>query len=110
RVIRAGDKADAVYFIASGEVEVSVGQRRIRLKAGDFFGEMALISGQPRSADVTTIDYSQFLTLNQRDFHSFLRKYPEIRQKVAEMAAEREKMNRQVKAEEPAAASNATGA
>lgn len=110
RIIRAGDKADAVYFIASGEVEVAVGKRRIKLKGGDFFGEMALISGQPRSADVTTIDYCQFLTLSQRDFHAFLRKYPEIREQVAQMAAEREKMNRQVQAEEAAPPSNAVEA
>ncbi len=56
RLIRRGDRADAVYFIASGAVEVAVAGREIRLGPGDFFGEMALLSGERRSADVTAID------------------------------------------------------
>jgi CPA2 family monovalent cation:H+ antiporter-2 len=97
RVIRAGDKADAVYFIVEGEVEVSVAKHRVKLVAGDFFGEMALITGQPRSADVTAIDYCKFLTLNQQDFRLFLRKFPDIRERVADLAAERERMNQELK-------------
>jgi CPA2 family monovalent cation:H+ antiporter-2 len=95
RVIRGGDKADLVYFISSGEVEVSVGNRRIKLGPGDYFGEMAIISGQPRSADVTAIDYSQFATLSQRDFRQFLRRYPTIRNQITALAAERGENNRQ---------------
>ena len=95
RIIRAGDEADLVYFISSGEVEVCVGSRRIKLGPGDYFGEMAIISGQPRSADVTALDYSQFATLSQRDFRQFLRRYPIIREQIAALAAERGDMNRQ---------------
>ncbi|MEO5960565.1 MAG: cation:proton antiporter [Opitutaceae bacterium] len=95
RLIRKGDKADAVYFISAGSVEVSVSGRRIKLGPGDFFGEMALISGQPRSADVTALDYSEFLTLSQRDFRQFLRRYPEINARIAALAAQRGAMNQQ---------------
>jgi CPA2 family monovalent cation:H+ antiporter-2 len=94
RIIRKGDKADAVYFISSGEVEVSVAKRRIKLGAGDFFGEMALISGQPRSADVTALDYGKFLTLSQGDFREFVRKFPGIREQITALASQREEMNR----------------
>ncbi|MBS0661049.1 MAG: cation:proton antiporter [Verrucomicrobia bacterium] len=93
RLIRVGDAADAVYFISSGEVEVAVGGRRIKLTGGDFFGEMALISGQPRSADVTAVDYTKLLALDRRDFRAFVRKHPEIREEVAHLAAQRQKMN-----------------
>lgn len=93
RLIRTGEEADLVYFISSGEVEVAVGGRTIKLGAGDYFGEMALLSDKPRSADVTAIDYSRFATLSRRDFRHFLTRYPEIRQQVAERAAEREQMN-----------------
>jgi CPA2 family monovalent cation:H+ antiporter-2 len=90
RVIRAGEQADSVYFIAEGEVEISRDGRHInRLKAGDFFGEMALLSGQPRSADVTALDFSKFVTLSRRDFRNFLRRYPEIHKTIAALAAER---------------------
>jgi monovalent cation:H+ antiporter-2, CPA2 family len=96
RVIRAGDKADAVYFISSGEVEVSIRRRKIKLGPGGFFGEMALLSGQPRSADVTALDFSKFLTLSQRDFREFVRRYPGIRAQIAELAAQRDEMNRKL--------------
>ena len=95
RIIRKGDSADAVYFISSGEVEVGVSGRRIKLGPGDFFGEMAIISGQPRSADVTALDYSKFATLTQRDFRQFLRRFPQIREQIAALAAQRGEMNRQ---------------
>ena len=94
RVIRAGDEADKVYFISSGEAEVVVGKKRIRLKPGDYFGEMALIKNQPRSADVTATNYSKFATLTRRDFHEFLRRFPAIREKITAQASERGEMNR----------------
>ena len=94
QIIRRGDAADAAYFISQGEVEVAVAGRRIHLKAGDFFGEMALISGQPRSADVTALDYCKLLKLTTADFREILRRYPEIRNHVTQMAAQRDEMNR----------------
>ena len=101
RIIRVGDVADAVYFISSGEVEVTVKGHRIKLGPGGFFGEMALLSGQTRTADVTALDYSKFLTLSQRDFREFLRKYPQLRRQIAELAAQRGEMNRQFSEELP---------
>jgi CPA2 family monovalent cation:H+ antiporter-2 len=99
RIIRAGAEADALYLVSQGEVEVTVDGRRIQTRGpGEFFGEMALLSGDPRTADVTALDYSRFAKLSGRDFHRFLRKYPEIHQQIADLAAER------------AAASQRTGA
>jgi CPA2 family monovalent cation:H+ antiporter-2 len=95
RIIRKGDRADAVYFISSGIVEVDVGGRRIKLGPGDFFGEMALISGQPRSANVTALDYCALLMLTRSDFNEMLRRYPDIRAPIADLAAQRDEMNRQ---------------
>jgi CPA2 family monovalent cation:H+ antiporter-2 len=94
RIIHRGDKADAAYFISAGEVEVSVGGQHIRLGPGNFFGEMALISGQPRSADVTTLDYSKFLKLTTDDFDEILRRYPDIKAQILGQAAKRDEMNR----------------
>ncbi len=99
RVIRKGDKADAVYFISSGEVEVAIKRQRIKLGPGSFIGEMALISGQPRSADVTSLDYSTFLKLTRADFNEILRRYPAIRAQIVEQAAKRDEMNRNLKDE-----------
>ena len=47
RIIRKGDKPDGVYFISSGSVEVAVAGQKIKLGPGQFFGEMALLSGRP---------------------------------------------------------------
>jgi CPA2 family monovalent cation:H+ antiporter-2 len=93
RLIRKGDAAKEVFFISSGKMEVSVGGRRITLKTGDFFGEMALLSGAPRSADVTAIDYSQLLTLDSEDFQRFVAKYPELRARIGVTASAREAEN-----------------
>jgi CPA2 family monovalent cation:H+ antiporter-2 len=60
---------------------------------------MALISGQPRSADVTALDYSEFAVLSGRDFRQLLRKYPDIRSQVVSLAAQREETDRQLLAE-----------
>ncbi len=96
RIFRAGDEADGVYFISQGEVEVVIADRHITLGAGDVFGEMALISGQPRSADVTALDYSTFAMLSRRDFRQLLRRYPEIRAQITVLATQREEIDRQL--------------
>jgi CPA2 family monovalent cation:H+ antiporter-2 len=106
RLIRAGDEADDVFFISSGQVEVSVSGRKIRLGPGDLFGEMALLSGAPRTADVTAIDYCQLLTLGRADFQQFVGKHPELRARLDEIAAGRAAMNQQIP--RPAAPSTPT--
>jgi CPA2 family monovalent cation:H+ antiporter-2 len=101
RIFRAGDAADGVYFISKGEVEVSLTGRQIKLGAGDVFGEMALIHSQPRSADVTALDYSTFAMLSERDFRQLLRKYPGIQAQITSLATQREATDRQLLADGP---------
>ena len=93
RVIRHGDRPDGMYFISSGAVEVSIGDRKIRLDEGTFFGEMALVDDTRRNADVTAIDYCQFLFLATRDFNQFMARHPALRSAVSEMADQRRAMN-----------------
>ena len=71
-IIRKGDRADGIYFISSGSVEVSVNHHKIKLGPGEFIGEMALLTGARRSADVTAIDYCQLLVMSARDFQIFV--------------------------------------
>jgi len=93
RVIRKGDRANAVFFISSGKVEVHVGGKRLKLAAGDFFGEMALLTGGRRTADVVAVDYCQFLTLDLEDFRAFMDKYPDLREQFDTVASRRGAMN-----------------
>jgi CPA2 family monovalent cation:H+ antiporter-2 len=94
RVIRQGAMGDKVYFICDGEVEVSVAGQRIKLVPGDYFGEMALLQNQPRSADVTALDFCKFVTLNRSDFRLFLRRFPQLRERISAMASQRGEMNK----------------
>jgi monovalent cation:H+ antiporter-2, CPA2 family len=95
RIIRTGEKADKAYFIAQGEVEVAPQDKveKIKLQSGAFFGEIALLSGSRRSADVTALDFCKFLTLSARDFRLFLNKYPDVRDQIVAKAVERGAMN-----------------
>ncbi|MFO1070795.1 MAG: cation:proton antiporter [Geminicoccaceae bacterium] len=95
RLIRRGERSDAAFFIASGAVQVEVGGRTIRLGPGDFFGEMGLLTGERRSADVTAIDYCQLQVLAQREFRPFVARHPAVRGRLVELARERAEMNRQ---------------
>ena len=94
RVVRVGEKGDAMYFLVSGTVVVDVNGRGVQLQAGSFFGEMALLTGAPRTADVTAVDYCNFLVLSQRDFRQFTARRPAVREAVQAMAEERLAMNR----------------
>src|SRR4030067_3875353 len=82
-VIHQGDFGDSIYFICQGSVDIFVlnqeGAENIigHLKAGDFFGEMALLTGSPRSASVRVTDDALFLVLHKNDFDAFLKEHPQ---------------------------------
>jgi CPA2 family monovalent cation:H+ antiporter-2 len=93
RVIRRGDRGDSMYFISSGAVEVRLASGAVRLEPGAFFGEMALLSGGRRTADVIAVDFCQFEVLERRDFNMFMSRHPNLRAIVSEMAQKRTEMN-----------------
>ncbi|MEQ9814998.1 MAG: cation:proton antiporter [Azospirillaceae bacterium] len=89
RIITRGERGDFMAFISSGAVEVSRDDHRYRLGRGDFFGEIAILTGRRRQAHVDAIAYSQLLILQGRDFRRFAKTHPEARQKIREAAGER---------------------
>ena len=93
RILRKGERGDAVFFIASGAVEVVLPHSRVRLGSGEFFGEMALLSGRPRQADVVALTYCQFLVLRRSDFERFMKVNPDARVKISRVAEERLALN-----------------
>ena len=93
RIIRKGDPGDGVYFIASGSVEVILPDRRIQIGPGAFFGEMALLSGRVRQADVVAITYCQLLVLRRSDFEQFMRENPDARAAIVRVAKARRLTN-----------------
>jgi CPA1 family monovalent cation:H+ antiporter len=72
RIVVKGERGDAMYFIASGAVEVKLDPGPLRLGSGDFFGELALLTNQPRTADVAALGYCRLLVLRARDFRRLL--------------------------------------
>jgi monovalent cation:H+ antiporter, CPA1 family len=93
RIIRKGERGDAVYFIVSGAVEVILAEGRVRLGSGEFFGELALLSGRPRQADVVALTYCQFLVLRRADFELFMKANPEARDTILRVAEARRMIN-----------------
>ncbi len=93
-IVRNGDRGDACYFIASGAAEVVFPDRRIPLGTGDLFGEMALLTGMTRQADVVAMTYCRLLVLRKVDFDRFMQDNRDIRLAIHEIAASRSSMNR----------------
>ena len=94
RIVRAGDRGDAVFFIASGAVEVRLPVRHVRLGTGEFFGEMALLTGRPRQADVVALSYCRLLVLRKADFDRFVTANPDAGAVINRVAQARLAMNR----------------
>lgn len=93
KIIKVGGPPDAMYFVAAGEVKVHTRTIVVTLKEGDFFGEMGLLSSQPRNADVVASGYCHLLVLYRRDFNKLLAGRPEVRAAVEEVAAQRIAVN-----------------
>lgn len=90
-IIKEGDDAEGMYFILDGEVEVvrKSDNFRITLKAGDFFGEIALIKDVKRTASVISKKRAEMLELTTYDFKKLMRAKPQILDKIEEVAKER---------------------
>lgn len=77
-LVRVGKPADAFYVILDGKARVEVPGRTVELTAGDFFGEMALLDGEPRSATVVAVGEVYALTISRTKFLKLLEAEPKI--------------------------------
>ena len=67
--------------------------RRIQIGSGAFFGEMALLSGRRRQADVVAVSYCQLLVLRLSDFEQFMRENPDARAAIVRVSKARQLTN-----------------
>ena len=102
-VLEGDDSVQALYLIASGSVQVYMtgvdGRETILsfLERGDFFGEMSLIDGEPRSASVRTVTDAQMLIIHRESFLQLIRQSPEIAMGLlSELSKRLRKANRQI--------------
>jgi voltage-gated potassium channel len=88
-IVRRGDPADCMYFIAAGEVSIDLGTKRVRLGVGHFFGEVAVLQRSRRSATVTAVTRTSLLVLGAEDLHALMEREPRIAERIQEIVRSR---------------------
>jgi CRP-like cAMP-binding protein len=90
-----GAEAHWLYLITKGEAEVrvsaagNVSERLATLGTGDFFGEMGMMTGEPRTATVIALSDIECYRLDKEAFHDILKSRPEIAENISEILARR---------------------
>ena len=95
-IIREGDAGESIYAVQEGEVEVlrtrkgGAGEIRVAvLRAGDSFGEMAILQKDVRSATVRTLTEARILTLDKKTFMRRVHEDPSLAFNMVRMMARR---------------------
>jgi CRP-like cAMP-binding protein len=78
---RAGEPGEEFYLILDGTVRVDVSPtKQVLLRPGEFFGEMSLLDGEPRSATVVAETPLRLIVIKRRDFSTLLEQVPGLTQ------------------------------
>lgn len=83
-IFETGEAGDAMYIIVSGKVGISLGDTPsfedfiVELGPGEFFGEMAILDDQPRSASAVTVEDTEAYSLGKDKTRGLLLAYPEL--------------------------------
>ena len=82
-IVKEGEPGDAFFFIKGGNVEVYTEQSGAKLKlaelrAGEFFGEVSVLTAQPRTATVVATTETQAVRFVRRKISRVLMEYPEV--------------------------------
>ncbi|MBI3755110.1 MAG: cyclic nucleotide-binding domain-containing protein [Deltaproteobacteria bacterium] len=93
-IFKEGDEGDSLYLIVEGSVGVKKGGAKESgfiavLRPPQCVGEMAIVSHEPRSATVETIEDTNFLVIDKKGFEAFIKKNPEIAFSIFNMLAAR---------------------
>ena len=93
-IIRAGDSGSSMFVVHRGSVDVRVDSngtpRTIkRLGEGEFFGEMALFTGEPRTASVVAVEETEVLEIGHRAMKQLFKTNPELVESLSHIIAER---------------------
>jgi CRP/FNR family cyclic AMP-dependent transcriptional regulator len=99
-IVRKGEAGVGFYLIADGNVEVrSDGRVLSKLGPGQYFGEMSLLDGQPRSADVVALEPLRCLALTSWSFKSMVSEHPKMALKLLQESVRRLRVNTQTTGE-----------
>jgi len=91
RIIQEGEAGHTFYLVVSGEVSVRTGkgQEVTRLKRGSYFGEMSLLTGEPRAATVVALEDSVLLELGRPAFAHMFTSNPGLARQLSALLAQR---------------------
>lgn len=98
-IVKAGEQGQSMHVILDGEVAVLAGDdargvdgRRelFRLSSGEFFGEMSLITGAPRTATVVTARETRTFVIDEPSFRAMIATHPEVAEALSDILAQRQ--------------------
>lgn len=92
-IVRAGELGEEMFFISRGTVEVVSADDKVvyaTLTTGDFFGEIALLLREPRTASVRAVDYCDLYVLNIAAFNRVLTRHPGVAAQIRAIAKQRQ--------------------
>ena len=97
-IVKSGDEGDAMYILLEGVADVFIEKdgkmiKIDRLSPGQFFGEMALLTGEPRSADVVAATDILVYQIQREHLQIIFGKHPEFVEKVSEIIVDRKYRN-----------------
>lgn len=101
-VFERGEAGDAMFVIVKGRVGISASEKPpydefvVTLRHGDFFGEMAILDDQPRSAAAITVEGTEAYRLGKEKTRSLLLAYPELATGMLRAMSRRLRENRQL--------------
>jgi len=97
-IFREGDAGDCLYVIREGAVDITLGNRVLKLmQPGDIFGEMSLIDGEPRSANAVARAETTVIPITEEQFLFLIGKLPYFAINVMRVLAVRlREMNRAI--------------
>ena len=82
-LVREGEEGDALFVILDGEAIVQTDGRELaRVGAGDYFGELAILDGEPRAADVVASTDVTIAVLGIRMFRTLVRELPDLAEQL----------------------------
>jgi small-conductance mechanosensitive channel/CRP-like cAMP-binding protein len=95
-ITRQGEQGETFYIIKSGKVLVSARDEEGRatflrdMAAGEFFGEISLLTGEPRSATVTAVEDSEFFVVEKEDMRCMLQENNQLAEHISQVLASRQ--------------------
>lgn len=89
-LMRQGERGEEMFVLIDGAAEIRRDGQQVALAGpGQFFGEIALLDGGPRTATVELAEDSRLLVVSRRDFQSLVDEFPQIRLQILEALARR---------------------